>query len=468
MNTIGLFRQVRVKTFWRSISQASGARKFQIFSLMPFGLMVCLFAFFSSYFVFGSISAEGGRLALAGMFTFTVLVLTGLGSALYTMYLSKDLQLLLTLPIQEQTVFAYKFWEVYATSSGLYLVVGFPVLVAYGLAIGASLLFYPVALVVSTLVLVVPVSACLLLIMPLMCLLPASRAKEIAAALGALVGVVAWVSFYVANPPGDYDTNLPSARLLSDIPLLHLPPGTWAANAATGAANLDFLLLMTGLLPLAGLSCGLYVLCLTVARRAYATGWARTAESSGRVRSSGWASVVFALLPRAVKAVVVKDLVSLPRDPRRLVGVVSAAIIGLMYVVFSSSFFGEGSGWLAAVTPYLIASGVAATAPSWGSLQAVGGEGRAYWVFIASPLGPGRLLLAKWIGTLVIGSVVSFLGVLICSFMPGVFNVPGILVGLVFGPVAAAVAGLYTVGIAAIYPRFDWENPNQTLTSGVV
>ena len=109
MGALGLFRQVRVKTFWRSISRASGARKLQIFSLVPFGLMVCLFSFFSSYLVFGSIPENAARLALAGLFTFAALglVLAGLASALYSIYLSKYLEILLALFCWERTVFAY-------------------------------------------------------------------------------------------------------------------------------------------------------------------------------------------------------------------------------------------------------------------------------------------------------------------------------------------------------------------------
>ena len=107
---------------------------------------------------------------------------------------------------------------------------------------------------------------------------------------------------------------------------------------------------------------------------------------------------------------------------------------------------------------------MAATGPSWGSLQAVGGEGRSFWLHLASPLGASRLLLGKWVGATVVGAGASFLGVLVVSFLPGVFGLPGAIVGLLVGPVVAAVMGLYTVGISATFPRFDWENPNQTVT----
>lgn len=33
-----------------------------------------------------------------------------------------------------------------------------------------------------------------------------------------------------------------------------------------------------------------------------------------------------------------------------------------------------------------------------------------------------------------------------------------------FGPAAASITSAYSVGISAMFPRFDWENPNQAVT----
>jgi hypothetical protein len=41
------------------------------------------------------------------------------------------------------------------------------------------------------------------------------------------------------------------------------------------------------------------------------------------------------------------------------------------------------------------------------------------------------------------------------------FYLPGLLLGLVAGIVESAIVSLYAVGVAALFPRFDWENPNQ-------
>lgn len=75
MTSLRLMRRLRLKAFVRTFTRAGGTRKFQI--------------------------VVGAVFALAGLFTTAVLVLvfTGLASALHTMYLSRDLDALLAMPL---------------------------------------------------------------------------------------------------------------------------------------------------------------------------------------------------------------------------------------------------------------------------------------------------------------------------------------------------------------------------------
>ena len=148
MGVLTLMRRVRLKTIRRAITHAKGVRLWQYLSIGLFGVFLGSISFFVSLFMFGSLaSVADGELAvrvLAGFCTAAVLALvfTGLATALYTMYLSKDLDLLLSLPIKERTIFAYKFWETLAGNSAFFVALGVPALIAYGVATGASLLYY--------------------------------------------------------------------------------------------------------------------------------------------------------------------------------------------------------------------------------------------------------------------------------------------------------------------------------------
>ena len=472
MNTFGLMRRIQLKSITRALSGKSGGRVAQfVFGALAV-LILTLAIFFGSYALFRGISgAPNGKEFVASFLSgiygaaAVFLIFTGITRALYGMYLSRDMDVLLSMPIRERTVFNYKFWETFASNAGLFAFLGFPALVAYGVATGASVLFYPVMLFVSVMVVMVPTGLCVLLIMPLMRLIPPGKAKEIVAALGALAGIIVWVVFYLVNPPGSAPGFSPSGGI-SNSRVLHAPPGSWASDAATGAATLDWSRLFGGLWPLVLLAFGLYATCIALAGWAYATGQARAAESSGKVRSSGRVGALFGWLPRDARAVAVKDLTCLPRDYRRLAALAAPLALSIFYATFNSiSGSGSGQAGFLSFVPYLVAAGISATGPSWGgSLQTIGGEGRSYGVLAASPMSPGRILLGKWIGGAAIGSALAVLASVIVSLLPGFFYPPGLILGLIGGPVVAAAISAYGVGVSAMFPRFDWDNPNRATT----
>ena len=471
-------RRVRLKTLRRAITRAKGVRVAQYISIGFFGLFLGSIAFFVSFFMFEALATVAdGELAsriLAGLCTVAVLALvfTGLATALYTMYLSKDLDLLLSLPIKERTIFAYKFWETLAGNSAFFVALGIPALVAYGVATGASLLFYLALPPVTVLLLMIPTGACVLLIMPLMRLIPANRAREIVAAIGGLLIAVFYLMWFrfgagtaPAAEPGEAGSTEAALQAMLDAPILNVPPGSWISGTLTGLATLEPGRFFAGLIPFAALSVGMYTLSLFVSDWAYATGRGRATESGGRVRSSGWVEKLFVSLPQDIRAVVVKDITSLPRDLRRLVSVVIPVVMGLAFGFF---YFSDDVAVLqlpSRLIPYLTVAGFAAMASMSGPAQSVGGEGRSYWFIVASPISAWRLLAAKWITAVSIGATATLLGVLVVSLVSG-FYLPGILVGVAAGILLSAVLDLYTVGVAALYPRFDWENPNQVVTTG--
>ena len=477
MGLLTLMRRVRLKTIRRAITRAKGVRVAQYVSIGIFGLFISFIVFFGSFFLFGSLaSVADGELTvriLAGSCTVAVLALvfTGLATALYTMYLSKDLDLLLSLPIKERTIFAYKFWETLAGNSAFFVVLGVPVLVAYGVATGASLLFYLTLPPIVVLLLMIPTGVCVLLIMPLMRLIPANRAREIVAAIGGLLIAVfylLWFRFGAATAPTvepGVSGSMEPIRALLDAPILNVPPGSWISETLAGAATLELGRFFAGLLPFAALSVGMYVLSLAVSGWAYATGRARATESGGRVRSTGWAGKLLVPLPQDIRAVVVKDLTSLPRDLRRLVNVVVPVVMGLAFGFFYFSGDQPVMQVPSRFIPYLTMAGFAAMASMSGPAQSVGGEGRSYWFIVASPISAWRLLTAKWITAVLIGTIATLLGVLVVSLVSGLY-LPGLLTGLAVGILLSAILDLYTVGVAAMYPRFDWENPNQVVTTG--
>ncbi|CAN5150918.1 hypothetical protein BH24ACT16_BH24ACT16_15820 [soil metagenome] len=465
--------RLRLKTAVRTITHARPQQAWQYAFAALAGVGIFAFIFVVSRGLFRALGGvEGGEAfaeaALSGVYTLlaAALIFIGLATALYTLYLSIDLDLFASLPLAERTTLAYKYWETLFGNLWIFLVAALPILLAYGSATGASALYYPVLALVSLLVVMIPTGICVLLVMPLMRLMPAGRAKELVAALGAIVVALGYVGWIRLSEGG---TNVGIGAGIEDIlesisgsPALTLPPGTWSAQALTGAATLEWGRMLGGIAPLAAVAVAAYLLCLWLAGWAYATGRARATETGGRARSARWTPRLFAFLPPDIRAVVVKDLASLPRDLRRLSGAGVPVIMGFAFALFNPQSGALPAG-LADLAPYLIIGAFAGLSAIWGTAQAVGGEGRAYGVLAALPLGTGRILAAKWISTLSLSVALAIVGCAVVSVVSG-FSLLGFAGGLAVGATVGAVMALYAVGFAALFPRFDWENPNQALT----
>lgn len=395
MGVAGLFRQVRVKTFWRSISRAKGARKAQYLFSALFGLLAFASVFFFALLGFRSLLAADAGLGeglLAGICTASALalVVAGTATAIHTMYHSDDLDLLASMPLRERTIFAYKYWETLIGGSAVFAIFALPALVAYGVAAGANVAFYPVLAATSVLLLMVPTALCVVLVVPLMRVLPASKAREIVGALGLLT----FGGFYVVQQ-WFLNRSMPrnagassSLETLAEAPLLNVPPGTWAADALAGAASAEPGRFLSGLLPLAALAAGAYAVCLLVSGWAYATGRARAAESGGRVRSSGWATALFRPLPADVRAVAAKELLVLPRDPQRLAVMLVPIAMLVPVVSINSDLFSSFGGAAPAallLVPHLGVGVLGALISLQVGSLAVNLEGRSYWFLAASP-----------------------------------------------------------------------------------
>lgn len=472
MNAFTLLRRVRLPALGRALSGAHGQQVAQWISVGVLALIVMAGIFGISFFTFSALlGIEGGgrigEIALATVFTTTVIVevFFGMTTAVYTLYLARDLPILATMPIPDRTIFAYKYWETLAGNATLFCVLALPFLIAYGLASGASLLYYPMVVLVSILVLMIPTSLSILLVMSVMRVLPGSRAKEVVALVWTLGGVVLWLGYNVLLQRGPGPDSAPDLRTLLDRPELLAPPGGWASGALLGAGALDAGRLLGGLLPLAAVAVLACAVCLAIVPAAYAGGWARAAEGGGRARG-GVAARLFGWLPADLCAVVVKDLTTLPRDLRQLAGVGTTAVMGVVLTVLNRPG-GElvGAGPLVELLPYLAVGALGGIGAAQAATQAIGGEGRAYWMIVAAPIPAGRVLLAKWIGAFCVGLFAAAVGLIAVSFIA--FSLPGLLAGLVAGALVAAAISTYSVGVSASFPRFDWENPRYaTSTAG--
>jgi len=142
-----LFSRLRATIAWETIrSMIAGARlRLALVTLLSLVFWAALYFLFLEGFSFlDSIHAEVISLLFNAFFSSLMIMLTfSTGILLYgSMYCSPEIRLLLTLPTRAEAIFSHKFHESMWFSSWGFVLLGSPMLVAYGVVRGSPWTFY--------------------------------------------------------------------------------------------------------------------------------------------------------------------------------------------------------------------------------------------------------------------------------------------------------------------------------------
>jgi len=410
-----------------------------------------------------------------------LMVLTSFTTVLSSLYLSGDMDMLLAAPVPMRAVFVVKFF------GGLlvpYLLLFFllgPFLLGFGQGLGWDAAFFVTAVVVLLMLPLLPTGVGALLVMAVVRVIPARRAREIVGVIGGMVGISWYVFSQFSNQLAPRVAN---ARMLDylrrfDNPLL---PSAWAGRALTaaGAGDWSKLAFYGGLF--AVLSIGSFALCVALAERLYYAGWSNISTQGGTVKSKRQKAkdpqqaerTPFYLLPFTFflpaqsRAVLYKDLRVFPRDLRNVQQLIFPLVLA---GIWTFRLLTSGSPFGAARQPALSQSfGQLASAGISFYIclvlsSAMGGpgisrEGRSFWLLKVAPISAWRLLLGKLVLAYLPYPTIGALFVLFLSILqhsaPAEFARSLALV-LLGGLGATSI----TLGLGAAFPKLNWENPRQ-------
>src|SRR6266508_3816940 len=264
-------------------------------------------------------------------FALVLMVLTSFTTVLSSLYLSGDMDMLLAAPVPMRAVFVVKFFGGLLTPYALLFFLLGPFLLGFGQGLGFGAVYFVVAVVVLLLLPLLPTGLGALLVMAVVRVISARRAREIVGVIGGMVGV----SWYIASQfSRQLAPRVASARTLDylrrfDNPLL---PSAWAGRSlvAAGEGRWAELLLYGGLFAL--LSLGVFAACLLLAEQLYYAGWSNMSTQGGKVkgkrqkakgmdraeRTPFYLLPFTFFLPAQSRAVLYKDLKVFPRDLRNL------------------------------------------------------------------------------------------------------------------------------------------------------
>ncbi len=418
----------------------------------------------------------GKLLGLMLVSFFSILLLSNVITALSSFFLAKDLDMLVSAPVDWLRLYGAKLLETAVNSSWMVVLCAVPMLAAYGVAYGGGPLYPLVAVAVFAPFLLIPSVIGSALTLLLVNVFPARRTRDILSVIAVLTAGGVVILFRLVRPeklarPEGFRSLVEFIAVLR-TPTSPLLPSEWAQRSIMGWLTRDFDVLPLYLLwSTVG---GLLVLGALLHRALYLKGFSKAQEGAGRyapgTSRSSIGDRLLAPLGTLRRELVLKELRLFFRDTTQWSQLILLAVLVVVYV-FNIKYLplrGEGvTFFLVNVIPFLnlvLAGFVLASVAARFIFPGVSLEGRTLWLLRSSPMAVRDLLWAKfWVGTLPllvlavgIVAVTDFmLQVSVFMFLVSVFTIT---------LMTFALAGL-ALGVGALYPQFDTENAAQIPTS---
>lgn len=490
--SVGRLLRLRVRIMFNTFkrSKTSGKIGTVVLGLLLIGLMIFLFAAsngllrllrspeLAAYIDPNQMIDAIPTLVLTAAFILTLM--TNFGVLLQALYLSHDMDFLITSPLPMRAVFLSKLIEAILPNFGLFCAFTLPVLFGLGASSGYSAFYYPLVIAVLALMALAAGGLASILVMVVVRAVPAKRVAEVLGFLGATLTVLCGQSWNISQrfdiDQADFGGMLSTLTQLDSM----WSPFAWAGRGVAAVGEAQWLngLLLTALSVI--VLGGVFAVSLLTAERLYYTGWSsmqgslrrkKPAVRRGEAREPGFE--FGRLLPAPIRGVVVKDLLMLRRDPRNYSQLITPLILGVV-MLFSTRGGGENMDeqltnmGLANLEVYGLI--VLAVFVGWMlmfnlSSMAFTREGKHFWMLKTSPVRPGHLLVGKFIVSYLPSIAFTFIYLTVAFLLQGV--------NWLFFPFCVIVLALVIAGANGISLSFgasaadlSWDSPNRQKLRG--
>jgi ABC-2 type transport system permease protein len=406
-------------------------------------------------------------LSLLAMLFFSTGILTYTG-----LFQSREAAYLLTTPATADRIFAYKFIEAIGFSSWGFLLLGSPMMAAYGINAQADPAFYGMFLLYLISFVVIPGGLGATAAVLVANVFPRRQKTIVGLGIVAGLALLVVVGMSIARTPGttlsrDWLGGLMGRLAFSQHPLW---PSRWMSAGLLASARGDWSASLFYLMVLTGHSALAYLAAAVVARDLYRTGYSRVQGGRTSRRRTGWYGFdllfhrLFFFLPRPVRLLILKDLRTFRRDPAQwsqfliffgLLAIYFANIRRLSYDIQSPYWRNLISFLNLAVTALILS-----TFTSRFIFPMLSLEGRNFWILGLLPLDRAAILWGKFAFSVGIALVSTELLVVLSDLM---LRMRSTMIALHMAMVAVLCLGLsgISVGLGARLPNLKESDPSK-------
>ena len=406
-------------------------------------------------------------LSLLAMLFFSTGILTYTG-----LFQSREAAYLLTTPASADRIFAYKFFEAIGFSSWGFLLLGSPMMVAYGITVQAGPAFYGIFFLYLLAFVMVPGGLGAVAAILVANFFPRRHKSVLAASLAVLAVFSLTTGIQAVRTPGDALSSDWLGGLLQKLEWSQNPlwPSHWAAAGLLASARGDW---STGLFYLEVLSAhaGLaYLVAATVARDLYRSGYSRVQGERSSRRHSGFYLLdsafhrVFFFLPRPIRLLILKDLRTFRRDPAQWSQfLIFFGLLAFYFVNIRRLSYDVQSPYWRNLVSFLnlgVTALILSTFTSRFIFPLLSLEGRNFWVLGLLPLKREAILWGKFAFASGISLVATEVLVVLSDLM---LRMHPAMLALHMGMVAVLCLGLsgISVGLGARLPNLRESDPSR-------
>jgi ABC-2 type transport system permease protein len=412
------------------------------------------------------------------------ILLTSFGVLLQALYLMGDMDFLMSAPLPVRGVFIAKLIQAVLPNFGMMCLFTLPILFGLGISSHYNFSYYPLTVLVLALISLAAASLASLLVMVAARYIPARRLAEV---LGFVVGTTFFIFSQSARFMNFNYTEQQFGSVLAMSNRFNQPwsPMMWAGRGLVALGKGNWLTSGELLIPAILLTGSVFYLALLTCERLYATGWSNLQNNRRKSKVRKASAVVPSeqekrqnpfsrLLPRAIRAIMVKDLLLYRRELRNFSRLITPMILGVVYAFSLLSSGGQGfqgrgeapAWFMGALNSLMVYADVMlALFIGWMLVASLAGlgfsvEGRSYWILKSAPVSSRQLLTSKFLVGYLPPLALCTVYLVVLQIIKGT-SVASAAISLL--AVALSLAGLTGIFLAfgTYGAKFDWDNPAQ-------
>lgn len=470
---------LKKQTFKNSYKNSGGKRKTLIIVITTiFVLAVILILSVRILLHFKSVPIIGDYLArqllnMCYITVFGMVIFSSINTAIINLYISKDLELLHSSPLDAESIFVGRSLVSVFDSSWMVLLFLLPVLSAYGLVYKPGALFYLKLIAGTSSLIFIGGFVGIVITLILVYALPARRVRDVIVILGILFFVVLYILFRTMKPEHlvNPDAFMDMAEYLSYIssPYLIILPSRWVTEVLWTTIERPKVLITIPELLIYNTLLLTFVFSLLLARHLYKPGFFKSLEARGRHRRFGrlleWFSHILTYpYPQQMKAIVEKDIRLFFRDNTQWTQLLLLCALIFVYIYNFSVLPLHKSplriDYLQSILAFLnlgLTSFIISALGARFVYPSISIEGEGFWLIKSSPITISKFVIAKFVFYFLIFTFISLALVITSNLFLNVDKTMMSITVITTFLLSFAITGL-AIGFGCSYPVFRFEN----------